>query len=181
MRLTPAIPSATVVRPAPSTRSAITPALPLKAGSRGTAVRSVQLLLKVSATAYYGPLTAAAVTRWQAAKHLPATGVVDARTWTAMRLTPAVTTAAPAKPAPAKPAATKPAATKPTPATSILLRRGSTGSYVVRLQRILHVSATGFYGPLTAAAVLRWQKAHRLPATGTVDTRTWTALGLPRR
>ncbi len=171
MRLTPVISSATVVRPALSTRPQISPALPLKAGSRGTAVRSVQLLLKVSATAYYGPLTTAAVKRWQAAKHLPATGVVDARTWTAMRLSPAVTTASP----------TKPAATKPAAVTRILLRRGSTGSYVVRLQRILHVSATGFYGPLTAAAVLHWQRAHRLPATGTVDTRTWTALGLPRR
>jgi peptidoglycan hydrolase-like protein with peptidoglycan-binding domain len=174
MRLTPVIPSAsraasTSVASA-SARSAVSPALPLKAGSRGTAVRSVQLLLKVSATAYYGPLTTAAVRRWQAAKHLSATGVVDARTWTAMRLAPAVTAAA-AKPAPVKPA----------PVTSILLRRGSTGSSVVRLQRILHVSSTGYYGPLTAAAVLRWQQAHRLPATGSVDARTWAALGLPRR
>ena len=151
--------SATAVPPAP--------ALPLGIGSHGTAVLEVQQLLKVSATAYYGPLTSTAVKRWQAAKRLPVTGVVDTRTWAAMRLTPAVTTAAAAKPAPA--------------ATSILLRRGSYGPDVVRLQRVLHVWATGFYGPLTAAAVLRWQKAHRLAANGAVDATTWTALGLGRR
>jgi peptidoglycan hydrolase-like protein with peptidoglycan-binding domain len=171
MRLTPLLTSVTrttaATTPTKPAGSVITPALPLKAGSHGASVLSVQRLLKVSASGYYGALTTAAVRRWQAAKRLPATGVVDARTWTAMRLSPAVKTAVRVVRAPAAP--------------TFALRRGSKGADVVRIQRVLRVSATGFYGPLTAAAVLSWQRAHRLPATGVVDTRTWNALGLPRR
>ncbi len=170
MRLTPVLTTAaraaTATASVASVRPVVTPALPLRSGSRGTAVRSVQRLLRVSATSYYGPATVTAVRRWQAARHLPATGVVDARTWTAMRLVPVVAPT-PVRPAPARPV--------------LLLRRGSTGADVVRVQRALRVSATGFYGPLTASAVMKWQKAHRIPATGTVDSRTWKALGLPRR
>jgi peptidoglycan hydrolase-like amidase len=143
--------NAAAVPPAPTPR--LTP------GSRGTAVRALQQLLGVTPTSYYGPITTAAVKRWQAARHLPVTGRVDARTWAAMRLLP-------------------PAATT---TTAMLLRKGSTGADVVRVQRVLRVSPTGYYGTLTTAAVLRWQKAHRLSTTGTVDTKTWNTLGLPRR
>ena len=61
-----------------------------------------------------------------------------------------------------------------------LLRRGNRGPSVVTVQRLLHVSPTGYYGPLTTAAVAAWQRAHHLPATGTVDTVTWAALTHPR-
>ena len=91
------------------------------------------------------------------------------------------------------PVAAPPAAPTPTPAVAapvaapavvaaptVLLRRGNRGRSVVTVQRLLHVSPTGYYGPLTTAAVAAWQRAHHLPATGAVDTVTWIALTRPR-
>ena len=38
--------------------------------------------------------------------------------------------------------------------------------------------ANGIFGAPTEAAVLQFQRTRGLPATGVVDQRTWTALGL---
>jgi cell wall-associated NlpC family hydrolase len=55
---------------------------PFGYGSRGASVLAVQRVLGVTpATGYFGPLTLAAVKRFQAWKRLPVTGVVDAATW----------------------------------------------------------------------------------------------------
>jgi peptidoglycan DL-endopeptidase CwlO len=57
----------------------------LKTGSRNTAVLWVQKKLRVRPrTGYFGPLTRAAVKRFQASRRIPATGVVTARTWRAL-------------------------------------------------------------------------------------------------
>ena len=57
-----------------------------------------------------------------------------------------------------------------------LLARESTGPYVVQLQRLLSVSpVTGFFGPITEAAVISLQKARGLKQTGTSTVATWTA------
>jgi murein DD-endopeptidase MepM/ murein hydrolase activator NlpD len=50
------------------------------------------------------------------------------------------------------------------------------GPAVRLLQTKLGVRATGWYGPMTLAAVTRFQRAHRLPATGYVGPRTWALL-----
>lgn len=59
---------------------------------------------------------------------------------------------------------------------------GAHGGLVRRLQQLLNIanpSATpplvvdGSYGPATRRAVGRYQLAHGVPATGTVDDRTW--------
>lgn len=58
-----------------------------------------------------------------------------------------------------------------------LLRRGDTSPYVIQLQRLLSVTpVTGFFGPLTEAALVAFQQAHGLPATATTTDATWAAV-----
>ena len=38
------------------------------------------------------------------------------------------------------------------------------------------VSATGYFGAATRAAVLKWQRAHGLRASGGVNHKTWRAI-----
>lgn len=81
----------------------------------------------------------------------------------------AVATSAPATPA--APALVRSAASQP------VLRLGSTGSSVVRLQQLLRVKpVSGYFGPLTDRAVKTYQRSHGLPRTGVVATLTWGSL-----
>ena len=58
-----------------------------------------------------------------------------------------------------------------------LLGRDSTGAYVLQLQRLLSVTpVTGFFGPITETALIAYQNAHGLPATGTTTPATWAAV-----
>ena len=58
-----------------------------------------------------------------------------------------------------------------------LLAQGVTDPYVIQLQRLLHVSpVTGYFGPLTDAALRTFQTAHGLQVTATTTPATWTAL-----
>jgi murein DD-endopeptidase MepM/ murein hydrolase activator NlpD len=86
--------------------------------------------------------------------------------------------------APPARAATGIAATTPERAASTAtrafppLRYGSRGSGVLYVQAKLGVlPRSGYFGPLTQAAVKRFQATFRLPATGVVDATTYTALG----
>ncbi len=56
------------------------------------------------------------------------------------------------------------------------IQQGSTGSNVALIQHVVGVSADGVFGPLTKAAVIRWQKAHHLSADGVVGPATWGAM-----
>lgn len=63
----------------------------------------------------------------------------------------------------------------------MLLRRGSNGASVMRLQKMLAAQgffavADGIFGPATEAAVKEFQKAHGLTADGIVGLITWSAL-----
>ena len=58
------------------------------------------------------------------------------------------------------------------------LRYGSTGTRVERVQRRLGVRATGWYGTVTRAKVVAFQKRHGWRGTGVVGPVTWRALGL---
>jgi peptidoglycan hydrolase-like protein with peptidoglycan-binding domain len=61
-----------------------------------------------------------------------------------------------------------------------LLTLNSTGPYVIQLQRLLSVApVTGFFGPITLAALSAFQKAHGLPVTGTTTPATWAAVRRP--
>jgi peptidoglycan hydrolase-like protein with peptidoglycan-binding domain len=53
---------------------------------------------------------------------------------------------------------------------------GSRGSLVAVVQRLLHITADGMYGPQTKAAVENFQRHHHLKVTGTVGKQTLAAL-----
>ncbi|MDQ7908265.1 phosphodiester glycosidase family protein [Phytohabitans sp. ZYX-F-186] len=134
----------------------------LSAGATGPAVTAAQCLLMDAGfgTGAAGPTgtfdtgTAAATTRFQQDRGLTATGTVDARTWTALL------------------------AAGDTP----ILRNGSTGYPVTRLQRALtaalgrSVGIDGAFGPVTERAVRDYQTARGLGVDGVVGTQTWGAL-----
>ncbi len=56
------------------------------------------------------------------------------------------------------------------------LRRGSVGAVVERLQATLHVTVDGNFGPITEAAVKKFQTAHGLVSDGIVGFYTWREL-----
>lgn len=60
--------------------------------------------------------------------------------------------------------------------SSPLLQQGATGPLVVQLQRLLSVTpVSGYFGPVTEAAVTGLQRRAGLPVTGTTTEATWTA------
>ncbi len=127
----------------------------LKVGSTGAAVKVLQRALGgMVVDGSYRTATAAAVKAFQTAHHLPATGVVDAKTWSALEL----------KVHPLLPYWGK------------VLKRGSTGAPVLALQKALRIKADGSYGPITEAAVKALQKVAKLTQTGVVGTVTWKAV-----
>jgi hypothetical protein len=107
---------------------------------------------------------------------LPSSPVADVSTGTGpMTLTDTTpgTTAAPGPPATTR----TPTSRSPrTAAFSGVLRHGSTGPAVRRVQRRLGLRASGFYGHWTARRVVRFQHSHDLRATGVVGRRTWNRL-----
>jgi len=56
------------------------------------------------------------------------------------------------------------------------LQEGESGSAVAEVQRLLHVSADGTFGPHTKAAVESFQRAHHLTVDGVVGSKTLAAL-----
>ena len=127
----------------------------LKVGSTGAAVKVLQRALGgMVVDGTYRSTTAAAVKAFQTAHRLSATGVVDAKTWSALEL----------KVHPLLPHWGK------------VLKRGATGAPVLALQKALRIKADGTYGATTEAAVKALQKAARLTQTGVVGTVTWKAV-----
>jgi uncharacterized protein YkwD len=60
-----------------------------------------------------------------------------------------------------------------------VLHYGMRNGWVRSVQHRLGVIHTGYFGPLTKAAVTRFQRTHRLHASGKVDLATWRAMGWP--
>ncbi|GAB3664424.1 hypothetical protein GCM10027596_28780 [Nocardioides korecus] len=161
----------------------------LASGSTGPVVRAVQQAVRASVDGSFGAGTRTAVNAFQTAHHVPVSGVVDEATWRALLAATAPgTTATPTPtPAPAPVTPTTPTTAPTTPVTQpanplrayrdVVLRRGSRGPAVVALQRRLHLTADGWFGPRTATAVRTFQRRHHLPVTGVVNARTWRALG----
>lgn len=58
----------------------------------------------------------------------------------------------------------------------MLLKIGSTGPDVIKLQAALNLKTDGSFGPMTQAAVKSFQQKVGLPATGEVDDATWSKL-----
>jgi peptidoglycan hydrolase-like protein with peptidoglycan-binding domain len=58
-----------------------------------------------------------------------------------------------------------------------LLAQGASSPYVTQLQLVLSVTpVTGYFGPITNAALVAFQKAHGLDVTGTTTPATWAAV-----
>lgn len=67
-----------------------------------------------------------------------------------------------------------PAAAAPAQAVRVAHR----GPAVRLVQRLVHIGVDGVYGPQTARAVKRFQRAHGMTADGIVGPATWAALGV---
>lgn len=57
-----------------------------------------------------------------------------------------------------------------------VLRKGTDGEFVVKLQELLGIEADGDFGPKTEKAVRAFQKKHKLTADGIVGPYTWELL-----
>jgi peptidoglycan hydrolase-like protein with peptidoglycan-binding domain len=127
----------------------------LTRGCRGEAVRVAQRALGgLAVDGDFGPLTEAAVRSYQKSVGLTVTGSVDKAMWRSLekRAYPFLQF------------------------RSRAIKVGSTGEAVVAVQKALGVSQTGYFGPLTEAAVRAFQKANSLTQTGVVAAPTWEAL-----
>jgi peptidoglycan hydrolase-like protein with peptidoglycan-binding domain len=134
----------------------------LASGSTGNAVKAAQCLLagvgrlpaETNPSGTFDEATATATRAFQQAKGLAVTGVVEARTWTALLS----------------------AGDTPT------LRQGSSGVAVRRLQRALTaalgsaLAIDGAFGPNTDTAVRSYQSSRGLGVDGVVGPATWGAL-----
>lgn len=134
---------------------------PVRPGARGAMVRVLQCLVlpgrqhPVKTSGRYDPPTVRAVRAFQQRSGLDVTGDVDRRTWTALL------------------------ARGGTP----VLKKGSRGEHVRRLQRSLNVAVgrravrvDGAYGPATARTVLRYRTTLGLGRKGVTNDVVWKAL-----
>jgi peptidoglycan hydrolase-like protein with peptidoglycan-binding domain len=58
----------------------------------------------------------------------------------------------------------------------VLLALGSKGPAVAQIQRALHITAGGYFGPVTKSTVRRFQHHHGLAVDGIVGPSTWDTL-----
>ncbi|EAP97511.1 hypothetical protein JNB_18613 [Janibacter sp. HTCC2649] len=127
----------------------------LSAGSKGTAVKVLQAGLGgLAVDGAFGQATVGAVKALQTRWGLPASGVVNLKTWNRLELTvhPLI------------------------PYWATVAKSGSKGANVVALQRALRITADGNFGPATLAAVKAAQARAKLSQTGVVATLTWKAV-----
>lgn len=136
----------------------------LERGTEGAQVRGLQQRLQIhgfyqgEVDSLFGPRTEAAVIAFQQANGLQVSGLVERDTWKALEVDPT-----------------------PTLLTEVLAK-GDRGSKVRTLQTRLQAKGynpgpvDGVYGSLTQSAVMAYQQARALDASGVVDDTTWTAL-----
>ena len=145
----------------------------LARGARGEAVRRLQLALMRAgifvaggADGIFGPATENAVKTYQGRKGLSVTGRVDSATAAALGLS---------------------GGTPPPASGSVFvgLRLGSRGTAVQAVQRAIIRSgitlfggADGVFGMATQSALMLYQRAHGISASGVVDAATARAMGL---
>jgi peptidoglycan hydrolase-like protein with peptidoglycan-binding domain len=140
----------------------------LERGALGPAVAEVQRLLQAAGVPTgpvdgdFGPMTQAAVRRFQQARGLAVDGVVGPQTWAALQVR---------RPSP--------------PAARPVLRPGDLGADVERVQRqLLRHGFTpgdvdGQFGGQTQRALVAFQRAKGLSADGATGAATWQALEGP--
>jgi peptidoglycan hydrolase-like protein with peptidoglycan-binding domain len=169
------------IEPVPTVTSAKTSS-EISQGSSGEAVKVVQQqlialgYLKSTATGYFGPLTLEAVIAFQKAKGIDAIGIVGPKTKAALASAD-VSNATPVPPTPSP--------TTNTNSSFIFTKRlevGVSNSEVKELQKLLSTlgyfkeEATGYFGNITKAAVIAFQKAEGIEPLGFVGPATRAAL-----
>jgi N-acetylmuramoyl-L-alanine amidase len=162
---------ATTTKTAPSTSDDI-----LEKGDKGAAVTELQKdiiakgfsLPKYGADGDFGDETVAAVKALQKAAGIAVDGIVGPNTRKALAeyKKPAAKVASTAK--------TSGSAVVPYPGK--LIKRGSKGKDVGRIQRAVGVTADEDFGPATEAAVKAYQKRKGLSADGIVGPATWNVM-----
>jgi peptidoglycan hydrolase-like protein with peptidoglycan-binding domain len=145
--------SSTGLQPRPVEASALDFPV-LNIGSRGTDVRAVQYLLRnrgyqLPPTGFFGPMTRDAVSRYQRARGLSATGRVDPATWGVL-VTPVHY-------------GERSEAVK---AVQVILRE----------KRDLSLPVIGVYGPQTRSAMMSFESRYGLPVDGNVGVADWRSL-----
>jgi len=158
--------------------------LPVR-GAKGASVLAVQKALVIAGISVkggvdgmFGSGTTSSLAAFQSAKGLPATGLLDASTASALGLVAPVVAPAPA-----------PAVSAATANTSVIVgklpTRGDRGDKVRVLQKALIASnievkggADGVFGIATTVALQKYQTANGLQVTGTLTTPTAIKLGL---
>jgi len=165
-------------------------------GQKNAQIAVAQRALKVTSDGAFGPQTYAALISWQSRARVPITGVLDKATWAKLVPTPPapprVTTPPAPKPAPkpvpapkpasaptrsvARPPVAPPAATPYTAYKPVVLRQGSRGAAVVALQRALHVTPDGAFGPRTRSALVTFQTLQHISPNGVADRLVWDRL-----
>ncbi len=147
----------------------------LASGAAGAWVKALQdalikagVAVRGGADGIYGSATSQAVAAFQVGQGLPSTGKVDDATAAAL-----------ANP---KPPATPSTPSTPTGGFPVFGEKGvrvtALQSALINAGLVVRGGADGDYGPGTSAAVMDFQRAHGLSATGKVDDATAAALGL---
>lgn len=168
----------------------------LRVGSRGQAVKELQRLLDEvnlfhyhTYTGYYGEITAQGVREFQQKANIPVTGIADSHTIEVLRefndqgTAPQLTQQSNSNQEVQSQPNQQPIQTQTTKQeTSFLLKVGSKGETVRELQHQLKVlglfeaEVTGTFGPITEAAVKKFQQQHNLIADGLATTKTMQTL-----
>jgi peptidoglycan hydrolase-like protein with peptidoglycan-binding domain len=153
---TPA-PATEPVRPTVSTTTPIDDVsnVVLRLGATGPAVRVLQDAVGgLSVDGRFGALTLARTKAFQESKGLAGSGIVDAKTWAALK-----------------------AHRYPlSPYYGTVAQRGLRGPQVAALQRALGVTADGIFGAQTESSVRAAQQRNGIASTGIVASLTWKAI-----
>lgn len=126
---------------------------PVEYGDHGAHVRTLQKALHLHTDGEFGKGTLHALKKFQKDHHLDVDGIPGPAFWAAIK-------------------------------RESKAKSGGSGSSSARaiavrvLQRRLHVTPDGVFGPGTAKAVKRFQKGHGLTPDGVVGPATWKALGV---
>ena len=192
-------PQAAPASPAPAATAVAAPASSgpfiTKLPKRGSGSKSVVIVQKAliaagvrvagGADGIFGASTTRAISAFQTAKNLTATGRLDQPTAIALGVMapPVAVAVAPAPSATPAPAASP--ATSSSAHVTALPQRGHRSNDVVIVQSALIAAgvvvkggADGIFGGATAVAISQFQKQHGFPATGRLDERTALKLGV---
>jgi peptidoglycan hydrolase-like protein with peptidoglycan-binding domain len=160
---------------APSEAATLTEDATPAGSSRWQAVTRLQAALHLPTDGDFGPETEAAVKRLQARHGLATDGVVGPATWSVIGVTGEQTLTPPPS------ALIKPRSASNHAASNVERPSAGAGSRwdaLTRLQAALHLPTDGQFGPETEAAVKRLQVRHGLTPDGVVGPATWSVIGV---